>query len=91
MQELLDRIFGLAKLNKEYIKWIESSDKYVDDEERKLGLACRYLYLLQQDPMFPKELLPKDWAGGKAMDLFDKQYRSELDIYQYFNAGAQKY
>lgn len=91
LPELLDRVFGLAKLNKEYIKWIESSDKYVDDEERKLGLACRYLYLLQQDPMFPKELLPKDWAGDKAMDLFDKQYRSELVIRQYFNAGAQKY
>ena len=91
LQELLDRVFDLAKLNKEYIKWIESSVEYSEDGERKFGLACRYLYLLQQDPMFPKELLPIDWMGGKAMDLFDKQYRSELDIYQYFNAGAQKY
>ena len=91
LQELLDRVFDLAKLNKEYIKWIESSVEYSEDGERKFGLACRYLYLLQQDPMFPKELLPIDWMGGKAMDLFDKQYRSELDIRQYFNAGAQKY
>lgn len=85
LPELLDRIFGLARLNKDYIKWIESSEKYFDDEEKKLGLGFRYLSLLKSDPMFPKELLPSDWAGGRAMDLFDKQYRSELDISQYFN------
>lgn len=85
LPELLDRIFGLTRLNKDYIKWIESSEKYFDDEEKKLGLGFRYLSLLKSDPMFPKELLPSDWAGGKAMDLFDKQYRSELDISQYFN------
>lgn len=85
LPELLDRIFGLARLNKDYIKWIESSEKYFDDEEKKLGLGFRYLSLLKSDPMFQKELLPSDWAGGKAMDLFDKQYRSELDISQYFN------
>lgn len=91
LPELLDRVFDLTKLNKEYVKWIGSSSENSDDDERKFGLACRYLYLLQQDPMFPKELLPKDWAGDKAMNLFDKQYRSELDIRQYFNAGARKY
>lgn len=91
LPELLDRVFDLTKLNKEYVKWIGSSFENSDDDERKFGLACRYLYLLQQDPMFPKELLPKDWAGDKAMNLFDKQYRSELDIRQYFNAGARKY
>ena len=85
LPELLDRVFGLARLNKDYIKWIESSEKYFDDEDKKLGLAFRYLHLLRQDPMFPKELLSPDWAGGKAMDLFDKQYRSELDISQYLN------
>lgn len=90
LPELLDRVFDLTKLNKEYIKWIESSAE-ISDDERKFGLACRYLYLLQQDPMFPKELLPEDWAGDQAMDLFDKQYRSELDIRQYFSAGARKY
>jgi phenylacetic acid degradation operon negative regulatory protein len=91
LPELLDRVFGLSKLNKEYIKWIESSEKNIDNEEGKIGLAFRYLYLLQQDPMFPKELLPSDWAGEKAMDIFDKEYRSELDMRQYFNAPAQKY
>lgn len=85
LQGLLNRIFGLAKLNKEYLKWIESSDKYSDDGERKMGLAFRYLFLLRQDPMIPKELLPSDWAGEKAMDIFDKEYRSELDISQYLN------
>lgn len=91
LPELLDRVFDLTKLNKEYVKWIGSSVENSDDDERKFGLACRYLYLLQQDPMFPKELLPKNWAGDKAMNLFDKQYRSELDIRQYFNAGVRKY
>lgn len=85
LPELLDRVFGLTRLNKDYIKWIESSEKYLDDEERRLGLAFRYLHLLRQDPMFPKELLSSDWAGERAMDLFDKQYRSELDISQYLN------
>ncbi|MBI5356057.1 CRISPR-associated endonuclease Cas2 [Candidatus Collierbacteria bacterium] len=85
LPELLDRVFGLSKLNKEYIKWIESSEKNLDNEEGKIGLAFRYLFLLRRDPMFPKELLPKDWVGDKAMDIFDKEYRSELDISQYLN------
>ena len=90
LPELLDRVFGLSKLNKEYIKWIESSEKDVN-EEGKVGLALRYLFLLRYDPMFPKELLPVDWAGEKAMDIFDKNYRSELDIGQYIKTTVHVY
>ena len=90
LPELLNRIFGLKKLNKEYKKWIESSEKDVD-EEGKVGLALRYLFLLRRDPMFPKELLPADWAGEKAMDIFDKDYRSELEIGQYIKTTVHEY
>lgn len=90
LPELLNRVFELKKLNDRYIKWIESSEKYFDDEEKKLGLGFRYLFLLKSDPMFPKELLPLNWAGDRAMDLFDREYRSELDIGQYLNARAGK-
>ena len=88
LSELLNRVFELSKLNNKYIEWIESSEKYLNDEERKLGLGFRYLSLLKSDPMFPKELLPSGWVGGKAMDLFDREYRSKLDIGRYLNVRA---
>lgn len=90
LPELLNRIFGLKKLNKEYKKWIESSEKDVS-EEQKTGLALRYLFLLRCDPMFPGELLPVDWLGEKAMDIFDKEYRSELEIGQYIKTAVHEY
>lgn len=90
LPELLNRIFGLKKLNKEYKKWIESSEKNLDEAD-KFGLALRYLFLLRCDPMFPKELLPADWSGEKAMDIFDKDYRSELEIGQYIKTAVHEY
>lgn len=69
------KIWQLEKLNKGYEKFIEEAEKVGQlpkgkSRENKLRqLRNFYLDILLSDPFLPKELLPKDWLGGKARKI----------------------
>jgi len=71
----LSEIYGFKEINQRYQEFVESvSDlKDVKDDER-MTLAFEYFAILCDDPQLPFELLPEDWAGAKAQELFEKLF-----------------
>ena len=68
-------IYGFKEINRRYQEFVESVNdlKDVKDGERMI-LAFEYFAVLSDDPQLPFELLPEDWAGAKAQELFEKLF-----------------
>lgn len=73
------KIWPLADLNERYnhllAVWREELKKESTAEERLRVTAVlhnRYLDILAVDPRLPSELLPRDWVGNDAANLFKK-------------------
>ena len=65
---LANKVWQLEKINNEYVKLISGWRK---TEKRERGwLKLKYFEILRRDPQLPRELLPKNWQGKKAHDLF---------------------
>jgi phenylacetic acid degradation operon negative regulatory protein len=98
-QSVVDRGWNLRKISDGYIPFIEKYhekfaqlqqklwDKELTDRdcfiERTL-LVHEYRKFLFEDPLFPLELLPKDWNGDAARALF-------RDIHQLLSVGAVRH
>lgn len=67
-KDLAEKIWGLERLNKEYKVLIDSWEKGGASHD----LYLRYLEILRQDPLLPRELLPNYWQGEKARKLVKK-------------------
>jgi len=72
---VLNEIYGLEEIGKKYKEFVESVNdlKEVKDDERMV-LAFEYFAILNADPQLPFELLPQDWAGAQAQELFEKLF-----------------
>lgn len=77
VSELIYRVFELKQLNKAYKNWMKTAEKQ-NDKSVLLSLGFRFLSLLRQDPMLPKDLLPQDWVGNKARRIFETEIESEM-------------
>jgi DNA-binding transcriptional regulator PaaX len=76
-------IYGLGEINKGYRGFTE---KYGGDwgdrgpaphgvrGKDKMELAFEYFAILRDDPQLPFELLPEDWAGAQAQEVFEKLF-----------------
>lgn len=69
-QELSGRIWKIDEVNEEYKKFIQkySSLKKIP----KFSLKIDFFSILKQDPQLPKELLPSDWKGEEAFNLYKR-------------------
>jgi len=67
--ELLERVFGLAKLNERYEEFIEEAKLFANN---KFFLVAKFQRILKDDPQLPFALLPKYWLGDKAYQLSKK-------------------
>lgn len=76
--KMVARIFKLKDLNRQYLRWKNQAKE--TDKEGILPHGLRFLTILRQDPVIPKELLPPDWAGDPAMKLFDSKFRSQMGL-----------
>lgn len=76
--KMVARIFKLKDLNHQYRRWINQAKE--TDKEGILPHGLRFLTILRQDPVIPKELLPSDWAGDSAMKLFDSKFRPQMGL-----------
>ena len=67
------RIWKLDKLNQKYEKLLESVNDSVEKSDiEKKKLYSQYLDILVQDPILPRQLLPKDWMGSKVRTAIKK-------------------
>jgi DNA-binding transcriptional regulator PaaX len=70
---LVEKIWHIAKLNQRYKRVVGEVELCLNlpPEERKVRareIKSRLISFLSSDPMLPLKLLPKDWAGRKAID-----------------------
>lgn len=81
---LIERVFKLKQLRKRYENWLAALTKIPPD--RRSDLTLRYLTILADDPVLPKELLPPDWPGDKARKEFeDKVMPVSGDLKRFLN------
>jgi len=70
-------VYGLEEIGRRYRKFVENAGiqgvKGLKDDE-KMEVAFEYFSILRDDPQPPFELLPKDWAGAEAQELFEKLF-----------------
>lgn len=64
---LANKLWKLEKINKDYLILIEKTKK-INPE----NLIFQYLTILNKDPQLPTDLLPEDWAGDDAYQIFKK-------------------
>lgn len=62
LPELINRVYGLKKLNARYEEWLRSERGRNHDQ----WSVMTFLAILQDDPQLPFGLLPKQWMGCEA-------------------------
>lgn len=74
LRTLVARIYRLTDLNKKYEEFIElyENGKNID----KLQANFIYLSILKEDPQLPFSLLPGDWLGDNAHQIYNKCFSS---------------
>lgn len=98
-QDLINKGWQLDEIAEEYNHFIELySKKYEEIKEsswketltdaecfvERTSLVHQYRKFLFKDPIFPYDLLPDNWSGIKARDLF-------WNIHQFISIGAVRY
>lgn len=85
-REFAARVWPLSEINRRYKSflagWAAELKREQTDEDRFRAATLfhdRYIDILLEDPQLPAELLPRDWVGDKAADLF-KKLKSLLSI-----------
>lgn len=78
-------IYGLEEINQRYREFVERMTPLRPPSllselregfagQDKMQLAFDYFSILKDDPQLPFELLPKDWMGDRAQELFEKLF-----------------
>jgi len=70
---VLKEIYGLEEVNRRYRGFIEGVEG-LGDRVEKMRLAFEYFATLRDDPQLPFELLPQDWAGAQAQEVFENLF-----------------
>lgn len=69
LKSLINRVYNLDELNREYLAFIRMFKAGVKGEDKWTTIVS-YLSILKRDPQLPFELLPDNWAGGAANKIY---------------------
>lgn len=75
---LAEKVWNTEEINNQYrglidqYRELKKNSEKENQEWRKRRLYFEYLNILRQDPQLPRELLPEDWMGERAHQLFSK-------------------
>lgn len=69
IQDLLVKLYQLESINDKYKQFIQNSK---DRNTSLRELLFEYLSILKDDPQLPFALLPKDWLGDRAYEMYEK-------------------
>jgi len=75
--QMISRVFGLSRINDRYTRWLKSAAEV--EKEGIFHHGLKFLAILRDDPVLPPELLPADWAGEKAFNLFEQKLRPHIN------------
>ena len=75
---VLNEIYGLEEVGRRYREFVERvgglGGRVGAGKVERMELAFEYFAVLNADPQLPFELLPQDWAGAQAQELFEKLF-----------------
>lgn len=77
LSDMIYRVFALKRLNRAYKDWLQAVHQQ-HSKSTALSLGFRFLSLLHQDPMLPRELLPSNWAGNQARKTFETEIEPKM-------------
>lgn len=73
LEELVNRVYDLDELHWQYLQFNKKYFKYKEFKpEMKSQVIFDFLSVLKDDPQLPFKLLPSDWAGTEAYEIFRK-------------------
>ncbi len=67
-KKLAEKVWKISEIQQEYQKFISEFEK--KENPSAIEVAFYYQSILERDPQLPKELLPDDWAGEDAYELY---------------------
>lgn len=67
-KKLAEKIWKISEIQEEYQKFISEFEG--KENPSPIEAAFCYYNILAEDPQLPKELLPDDWAGDEAYELY---------------------
>lgn len=70
---LAEKIWKLNKINEEYKKFIE---KIKSQKLSKTQISFFYFSILKKDSQLPKELLPENWYGDQAFEIYNSCFKN---------------
>lgn len=68
---LVEKVFKLKKLQKRYQSWLSAIER--TPQTQLYNLTLPYMAILADDPILPRELLPSNWLGDQAKQIFEKK------------------
>lgn len=69
LHDLMEMVYKLSSLNQRYTEFIALSNS---GKASKTQLIFHFLTILKDDPQLPFSLLPEDWTGDNAYQIFNK-------------------
>jgi phenylacetic acid degradation operon negative regulatory protein len=73
LEDLVSRVYNLDDLHWEYLQFNKKYFRYKRFKpETKRQVIFDFLSVLKDDPQLPFKLLPEDWAGSEAYEIFKK-------------------
>lgn len=75
IKDLVARVFKLGELGSRYGEFISNCKKVTAGNVE--SLSFEFLSILADDPQLPFDLLPKDWAGSRAYEIYTKHLRPQ--------------
>ncbi len=69
---LARRLWPLGELNVSYKDWLDRAKKVGKSRTARTELKEEFLGILKADPCLPRNLLPEDWVGERAIEQFKK-------------------
>lgn len=74
-QDIANRVWNLEELNNDYFNFVL---KYTQKGVERFYAPFEYLAILKRDPQLPKELLPPDWYGEEAHQVYKKLQKQSI-------------
>ena len=72
LKELVADVYNLHQINEEYKDFLHEFKGKKKDDSTPSQVAFQFFAILDEDPQLPFELLPLDWKGDEAYELFRK-------------------
>ncbi len=79
-KNLVRKVYALENLNQRYREFIERYESKERKAYSRARVALDFNLILKEDPQLPFELLPSNWEGTKAYQLYQKLLTSPTNL-----------